>query len=80
MVFSSLLFLFLYLPLFLICYTVLPKQLRNFILFIGSLIFYAWGEPIYVSIMLFSTLLDYTCGRIIDRFRNHPYLPKVGLC
>ena len=79
MVFSSLLFLFLYLPLFLILYSFSPHILRNFILFIGSLLFYAWGEPIYVSIMLFSTLLDYSCGRLIERHRNHPYLPKIGL-
>lgn len=79
MVFSSLLFLFIFLPVFLICYFVIPKPWRNFILFLGSLMFYAWGEPIYVSIMLFSTVLDYTCGLIIDRFRNHKVLPKVGL-
>lgn len=79
MVFSSLLFLFIFLPVFLVIYTVLPAKLRNLILFLGSLLFYAWGEPIYVSIMLFSTLLDYSCGRLIDRFRNHKFLPKVGL-
>lgn len=79
MVFSSLLFLFIFLPVFLICYFMIPKPWRNFILFLGSLIFYAWGEPIYVSIMLFSTALDYTCGCIIDRFRDHKVLPKIGL-
>lgn len=79
MVFSSLLFLFIFLPVFLICYFVIPKPWRNFILFLGSLMFYAWGEPIYISIMLFSTVLDYTCGLIIDRFRNHKILSKVGL-
>ena len=80
MVFSSLLFLFLFLPIFLVLYTLVPSKIRNLVLFLGSLLFYAWGEPIYVSIMLFSTLLDYSCGRIIDRFRNHAYLPKIGLC
>lgn len=79
MVFSSLLFLFIFLPIFLICYTLVPVVLRNLILFLGSLMFYAWGEPVYVGIMLFSTVLDYTCGRIIDRYRNHAFLPKVGL-
>ena len=79
MVFSSLLFLFIFLPIFLICYTLVPVVLRNLILFLGSLMFYAWGEPIYVGIMLFSTVLDYTCGRIIDRYRNHSFLPKGGL-
>lgn len=79
MVFSSLLFLFLFLPIFLGVYFIIPSKFRNFILFIASLLFYAWGEPIYVGIMIFSTLLDYSCGRLIDRFRNHPILPKVGL-
>lgn len=79
MVFSSLLFLFIFLPLFLMIYYVAPKSLRNFILFIASLIFYAWGEPIYVTIMIFSTLLDYTVGRFIDAYRQHKYIPKIAL-
>ena len=79
MVFSSLLFLFIFLPLFLMIYYVAPKPLRNLILFIASLIFYAWGEPIYVMIMIFSTLLDYTVGRVIDHYRQHKYIPKMAL-
>lgn len=79
MVFSSLLFLFIFLPLFLITYFIVPKKLHNLILFMASLIFYAWGEPIYVLIMIFSTVLDYTCGRLIDHFRNHKVIPKLVL-
>ena len=79
MVFSSLLFLFIFLPVFLTVYFILPKNLRNLILFLASLMFYAWGEPVYVSIMIFSTVLDYTCGRIIDHFRAHKLIPKLGL-
>lgn len=79
MVFSSLLFLFIFLPVFLTVYFILPKNLRNLILFLASLMFYAWGEPVYVSIMIFSTVLDYTCGCIIDRFREHKLIPKLGL-
>ncbi len=79
MVFSSLLFLFIFLPLFLITYFIVPKKLRNFILFMASLIFYAWGEPIYILIMIFSTVLDYTCGRFIDYFRNYKFIPKLFL-
>lgn len=79
MVFSSLLFLFIFLPVFLMIYYVAPRGLRNFILFIASLIFYAWGEPVYVLIMIFSTLLDYTVGRVIDHYRNSPVIPKVAL-
>lgn len=70
MVFSSVLFLFRFLPVFLICYLVFPGRMKNFILFLGSLVFYAWGEPVYVLLMLFSTLVDYVNGRMIERFRG----------
>lgn len=79
MVFSSLLFLFIFLPLFLLIYYVAPRGLRNLILFVASLIFYAWGEPVYVAIMLFSTLLDYTVGRVMDHYRSHTLIPKLAL-
>jgi len=66
MVFSSLLFLFRFLPIVLIIYFLAPKKLRNAILFLASLIFYSWGEPVYVCIMLFSTIADYYHGRKVD--------------
>lgn len=72
MVFSSLNFLFCFLPIILIIYYLSPKSVRNLILFIGSLIFYAWGEPIYIFVMLFSTIFDYTNGLLIEKF----YLEK----
>lgn len=59
MLFSSLEFVFRFLPLFFLCYLVMPKQGRNFVLFLGSLIFYAIGEPIYIFLMLGSILLNY---------------------
>ena len=62
MVFSSLLFLFRYLPFVLVLYFICPKKLRNLLLFVVSLIFYAWGEPVYVVLMIFSTLVHYTHG------------------
>ena len=70
MVFSSILFLFRFLPAFLILYFVVPKRARNLVLFLGSLVFYAWGEPVYVVLMLFSTLSDYIHGLLIDRYRG----------
>ncbi|MDE6064158.1 MAG: MBOAT family protein, partial [Lachnospiraceae bacterium] len=70
MVFSSILFLFRFLPAFLILYFVVPKRARNLVLFLGSLIFYAWGEPVYVVLMLFSTLSDYIHGLLIARYRG----------
>ena len=44
--------------------------MKNAVLFIMSLIFYAWGEPIYVGLMIFSTVLDYCCGRAVERYRG----------
>lgn len=70
MVFSSVMFLFRFLPIFMICYFVVPRRMKNFILFVGSLFFYAWGEPVYVLLMLFSTVSDYIHGRLINRFRG----------
>lgn len=70
MVFSSVLFLFRFLPIFMICYYLVPGRMKNFILFVGSLFFYAWGEPVYVVLMLFSTVSDYIHGRLIERFRG----------
>ena len=67
MVFSSLLFLFYFLPIMFGAYFLSPKKYRNFILFLGSLFFYAWGEPIYVFLMLFSTVVDYTHGILVEK-------------
>jgi len=66
MVFSSLLFIFRFLPAFLVFYTLSPEKYQNLVLFLGSLIFYAWGEPVYIGIMLFSTFLDYGNGRLLE--------------
>ncbi len=68
MVFSSLLFLFRFLPLVLILYFALPTRFRNLVLFVSSLFFYAWGEPIYVFLMLTSITVDYHAGRRISHF------------
>ena len=67
MVFSSLLFLFRFLPVFFIIYFVTPKRFRNGVIFLASLFFYGWGEPVYMSLLLFSTLVDYVHGRMIGK-------------
>lgn len=69
MVFSSLTFLFLYLPVVLLLYLLCPAKLRNCLLLLASLFFYAWGERLYVGILLFSTVFDYINGRMIGYFR-----------
>ncbi len=79
MVFSSLLFLFRFLPVVLILYFISPKILRNGILFIVSLIFYAWGEPVYITIMLFSTLVDYIHGILIDKAKSSGKIKRAKI-
>lgn len=72
MVFSSLLFLFYFLPPVLALYYLAPRQLKNLVLLIASLIFYAWGEPVYIVLMLFSAAVDYSHGLLIERWRHRP--------
>ena len=70
MVFSSLIFLFMYLPIVLLAYYACPRKWRNLLLFVVNLVFYGWGEPIYVSLMVISTIVDYTCGWFINKYRE----------
>lgn len=77
MVFSSIVFLFRFLPVFLFLYFAVPKRMRNLILFFGSLIFYAWGEPVYVILMLFSTVSDYMIGRQIEKSHEQGMLRRA---
>ena len=81
MVFSSFVFLLVFLPLVLLLYYICPGRVRNLLLLIASLIFYAWGEPVYVLIMVFSIFFDYVNGRLIERFknRNSPWKAKAAL-
>ena len=72
MVFSSPIFIFIFLPIVLITVFLAGKKLRNFALFVASLIFYAWGEPVFVLIMLFSILMNYVFGLLLASSRfNH---------
>lgn len=78
MVFSSTLFLFRFLPVIMFLYFVAPGRAKNVLLLLGSLFFYAWGEPIYVLLMLFSTFSDYFHGILIGKVRGKG-LKKVFL-
>ncbi len=69
MVFSSLVFLFVYLPVVLAVYYLIPSRWRNVWLFVVNLVFYGWGEPVYILLMLFSIVLNYASGLLIARFR-----------
>ena len=80
MVFSSIPFLFLFLPLCLLLYYAVPFSMKNGILLVFSLIFYAWGEPIYILLMLFATLVDYTNGLLMERFGTTKITRTLFLC
>lgn len=71
MIFSSLLFLCIYLPIVLAIYYISPRKIRNFILLIMSLIFYGWGEPIYVSLMIMSIIIGFIGALQIDKYREN---------
>lgn len=70
MIFSSLFFVFVFLPLVLIAYYLVPRKFKNLCLFLFSLVFYAWGEPVSVFIMLFTTVFDYFVGVLLDKYRG----------
>ena len=70
MLFSSAIFLFGYLPLALAIHAVTPRKWRNIPLFALSLLFYGWGEPVYVGVMLFSVTVAYLTGFPIGRYRE----------
>ena len=70
MVFSSLLFLFRFLPAVLLLYFAVPRRMRNAVLLVFSLVFYAWGEPVYVLLMLCSILITYLGGRFVSYFQE----------
>ena len=72
MVFSSVTFLFMFLPASLLLYYIIPDiRWKNVVLFFVSLVFYAWGEPVYVILMLYSILLNYAFGRVMGRTQKY---------
>lgn len=79
MVFSSLVFMFAYLPITLLAYYLVPRQGRNIFLFIINLIFYGWGEPKLVLLMVFNIFLNYTGGWLVDKYRADAKKKKLFL-
>lgn len=83
MVFSSVMFLFFFLPAVFLCYFIIPKKLRtarNIVLLIFSLAFYAWGEPRYIILMIVSIIINYSSGLIIEIFRDRSQkIKKISL-
>lgn len=78
-VFSSLVFMFAYLPLTLLIYYIVPRKGRNIFLFIFNLIFYGWGEPTLVLLMVFNVFFNYIGGYLVDKFRNDDKKKKLFL-
>lgn len=70
MLFSSISFLYYYLPIVVLVYFAAPQSMKNGILLVASLIFYAWGEPKYVILMLVSIIASYIAGLMIETFQN----------
>jgi len=74
MVFSSAYFIFLFLPLVLLLYFIVPKKYKNLVILLASIFFYAYGEKLLVLVMVFSTIVDYKCGHLIEQGNR-----KLGL-
>lgn len=79
MVFSQLTFLYYFLPIVMIVYFFSSDKIRNVLIFITGLFFYAWGEPFYVCLMLFSTAIDYTAGRLMAKYDDDNKKRKICL-
>ena len=81
MLFSSTTFLFAFLPIVLITYYIVPRITRNLVLFIFSLVFYAWGEPVYIVLMIASTIVAYITGLLADKQRKNAkkYTPLIAM-
>ena len=80
MVFSSITFLLYFLPLVLIVYYIVPKSIKNVVLLVASLFFYFWGEPKYLSIMVFLILFTYIGGLILNKFKDKKYIKVILFC
>lgn len=79
MLFSSITFLFIFLPLTLLFYYLVPFRMKNYVMLAASLIFYAWGEPVYIILMILSIILNYFCGQDIYEKRDNARAMKMSL-
>ena len=79
MVFSSILFLFRFMPAAFAIYYLVPKRFKNFTLLVLSLIFYSWGEAKYFPVMIASIVVDYTASGLIESHRDNKLICRLGL-
>ena len=83
MLFSGLPFLYYFLPAVLVCYFAAPRKLKNAVLFVFSLIFYGWGEPRYIMLMIVSIVSGFVFALMIEKKQNkkkrtHPHVDICG--
>lgn len=71
MVFSSLIFIFIFLPITLVIYYLVPRTKQNYVLLISSLFFYGWGEPVYIILMVISIMINHLGGLLIQEYREN---------
>ena len=71
MVFSSIVFLYIFLPIMLLFYFIVPSKFKNAIMILASLVFFAWGEIRYIFIMLVLAVMDFVCGKKITKYRDN---------
>ena len=79
MVFSSIVFLYIFLPIMLLIYFIVPNKFKNAVMILASLIFFAWGEIRYIFIMLLLAIMDYICGQKINKYFENKNKKKIFL-
>ena len=79
MVFSSIVFLYIFLPIMLLIYFIVPNKFKNAVMILASLIFFAWGEVRYIFIMLLLAIMDYICGQKINKYFENKNKKKMFL-
>ena len=79
MLFSSITFLFMFLPVVLAVYYIAPYKIKNIVLLLASLFFYAWGEPVYVILMVLSIVFNYFCGRDICSYADDERRARLSM-
>ncbi len=72
MLFSSIPFLYYFLPIVILMYIIAPRKLKNSVLLVSSLVFYAWGEPKYIALMVTTIAIGYVLGILIEKYQGKP--------
>ena len=77
MLFTNISFLYYFLPVLIIIYFIMPKKFKNIILFLASMIFYFYGEPKYILLMILEILIAYIGGILIKKYKNKKMLFEI---